>query len=101
MCIPENTLNVIITSIVSSLSNCLLIGNSAEQSVYHMCLTEFGALHIVVQYGLRDKDHRILRWPYYYMRELYLGTVSSLVHDKYLQNVLYSKGCIFLSLALS
>ena len=29
------------------------------------------------------------------------GTVSSLVHDKYLQNVLYSKGCIFLSLALS
>ena len=51
MCIPENTLNVIITSIVSSLSNCLLIGNSAEQSVYHMCLTEFGALHIVVQYG--------------------------------------------------
>ena len=65
MRIPENTLNVIITSIVSSLSNCLLIGNSAEQSVYHMCLTEFGALHIVVQYGLRDKDHRILRWPYY------------------------------------
>jgi len=51
MCIPENTLNVIITSIVSSLSNCLLIGNSAGQSVYHMCLTEFGALHIVVQYG--------------------------------------------------
>lgn len=48
MRIPENTLNVIITSIVSSLSNCLLIGNSAEQSVYHMCLTEFGALHIVV-----------------------------------------------------
>ena len=36
MRIPENTLNVIITSIVSSLSNCLLIGNSAEQSVYHM-----------------------------------------------------------------
>ena len=29
------------------------------------------------------------------------GTVSSLVHDKYLQNVLYSKGCIFLPLALS
>lgn len=58
MRIPENTLNVIITSIVSSLSNCLLIGNSAEQSVYHMCLTEFGALHIVVQYGLRDQGHR-------------------------------------------
>ena len=36
MRIPENTLNVIITSIVSSLSNCLLIGNSAGQSVYHM-----------------------------------------------------------------
>ena len=98
MCIPENTLNVIITSIVSSLSNCLLIGNSAGQSVYHMCLTEVGALHIVVQYG---GAITFCDGPYYYMRELYLVTVSSLVHDKYLQNVLYSKGCIFLSLALS
>ena len=96
MCIPENTLNIIITSIVSSLSNCLLIGNSAEQSVYHMCLTEFGALHIVVQYGLRDKDHRILRWPYYYMRELFLVRVSSRVDVIYLQNVLFSIGCFFL-----
>lgn len=61
-------------AIVSSLSNCLLIGNSVEQRVYHMSLTEFGALHIVVQYGLRDKGHRTLRWPYYYMRELYLVT---------------------------
>ena len=61
-------------TIVSSLSNCLLIGNSVEQRVYHMSLTEFGALHIVVQYGLRDQGHRILRWPYYYMRELYLVT---------------------------
>ena len=39
-----------------------------------MYLTELGALHIVVRYGLRDKGHRILRWPYYYMRELYLVT---------------------------
>ena len=44
----------------------------------------------------------IYRTEYFeFMRELYLVTVSSLVHDKYLQNVLYSKGCIFLSLALS
>ena len=39
-----------------------------------MYSTELGALHIVVQYGLRDKGHRTLRWPYYYMRELYLVT---------------------------